>query len=239
MFWRPCSPCSPGIRRDQPWPPRRSDHRVHEGVRTRDGVRGFVAAVHIAVHPCSRVHRRRGPPCGTGGPRRCAAVDEQRSDRRSIALRHRRIGQAYAHPEIADFPQAIWHFREAAETMEALGDETAHARVVTTWPKRTSMPGSPMPLVHAAPDRGHLARAARFAIAATPTPSWAVRTPSSAICRRGPLLSQRAGALHRCWTGRGGHRDAVMLLQNELGDAVARKSREDDAGRENTEGQKP
>jgi hypothetical protein len=35
-------------------------------------------------------------------------LDEQRGDRRSIALRHRRIGQAYGHPDIADFPQAIW-----------------------------------------------------------------------------------------------------------------------------------
>lgn len=58
-------------------------------------------------------------------------LDEQRGDRRSIALRHRRIGQAYAHPEIADFPQAVWHLREAAERMEALGDEAAHARVIT------------------------------------------------------------------------------------------------------------
>lgn len=58
-------------------------------------------------------------------------LDEQRGDRRSIALRHRRIGQAYAHPEIADFPQATWHLREAAEMMEALGDDIAHARVVT------------------------------------------------------------------------------------------------------------
>lgn len=58
-------------------------------------------------------------------------LDEQRGDRRSIALRHRRIGQAYAHPEIADFPQAIWHLREAAKTMDALGDEMAHARVMT------------------------------------------------------------------------------------------------------------
>ena len=59
------------------------------------------------------------------------SLDELRGDRRSIALRHRRIGQAYAHPEIADFPQAIWHLREAAERMEALGDEAAHARVIT------------------------------------------------------------------------------------------------------------
>jgi tetratricopeptide (TPR) repeat protein len=58
-------------------------------------------------------------------------LDEQRGDRRSIALRHRRIGQAYAHPEIADYPQAIWHLREAAELMDALGDEAAHARVIT------------------------------------------------------------------------------------------------------------
>jgi tetratricopeptide (TPR) repeat protein len=58
-------------------------------------------------------------------------LDEQRGDRRSIALRHRRIGQAYAHPEIADFPQATWHLREAAEMMEALGDEAAYARVIT------------------------------------------------------------------------------------------------------------
>jgi tetratricopeptide (TPR) repeat protein len=59
------------------------------------------------------------------------SLDELRGDRRSIALRHRRIGQAYAHPEIADFPQAVWHLREAAERMEALGDDTAHARVIT------------------------------------------------------------------------------------------------------------
>ncbi|ONI71178.1 hypothetical protein ALI144C_52670 [Actinosynnema sp. ALI-1.44] len=36
---------------------------------------------------------------------RALLLDEQRGDRRSIALRHRRIGQAYAHPEIADFPE--------------------------------------------------------------------------------------------------------------------------------------
>jgi tetratricopeptide (TPR) repeat protein len=58
-------------------------------------------------------------------------LDEQRGDRRSMALRHRRIGQAYAHPEIADLPQAIWHLREAADMMESLGDDTAHARVIT------------------------------------------------------------------------------------------------------------
>ncbi|MFD5089204.1 hypothetical protein ACFWMR_01290 [Amycolatopsis thailandensis] len=58
-------------------------------------------------------------------------LDEQRGDRRSIALRHRRIGQAYAHPEIADFPQATWHLREAADLMEALGDQSGHARVIT------------------------------------------------------------------------------------------------------------
>jgi tetratricopeptide (TPR) repeat protein len=58
-------------------------------------------------------------------------LDEQRGDRRSIALRHRRIGQAYAHPEITDLPEAIWHLREAADIMESVGDDTAHARVIT------------------------------------------------------------------------------------------------------------
>ncbi|HEX5115964.1 MAG TPA: ATP-binding protein [Pseudonocardiaceae bacterium] len=59
------------------------------------------------------------------------SLDEQRGDRRSVALRHRRIGQAYAHPDIADFPQAIWHVREAAELMDLLGDAAAHARAIT------------------------------------------------------------------------------------------------------------
>jgi tetratricopeptide (TPR) repeat protein/DNA-binding transcriptional ArsR family regulator len=58
-------------------------------------------------------------------------LDEQRGDRRSVALRHRRIGQAYAHPDIADFPQAIWHMRAAAELTDALGDAAAHARAIT------------------------------------------------------------------------------------------------------------
>lgn len=59
------------------------------------------------------------------------SLDEQRGDRRSIALRHRRIGQAYAHPDIADFPQAIWHMRAAAELAVALDDAMGHARAIT------------------------------------------------------------------------------------------------------------
>lgn len=62
---------------------------------------------------------------------RALELDEQRGSRRNIGLRHRRIGQAYAHSAIADFVQAIWHVRESAAMMEALGDQAAHMRVIT------------------------------------------------------------------------------------------------------------
>lgn len=62
---------------------------------------------------------------------RALVLDEERGDRRGIALRHRRIGQAYAHPQIADYAQALWHLREAAARTDAFGDQAAHVRVMT------------------------------------------------------------------------------------------------------------
>lgn len=58
-------------------------------------------------------------------------IDEEQGERRSVALRHRRIGEAYTHPKITDYPQAIWHLRKATEIMSSLADEIGHARVVT------------------------------------------------------------------------------------------------------------
>lgn len=49
---------------------------------------------------------------------------------RDIALRERRLGQAYAHPTIADYPQAVHHFRRAATLMRGVGDQIGYARVV-------------------------------------------------------------------------------------------------------------
>jgi tetratricopeptide (TPR) repeat protein len=168
-------------------------------------------------------------------------LDEQRGDRRSIALRHRRIGQAYAHPEIADFPQAIWHLREAAETMEALGDETAHARAATY-------------LAEAHVD-AHQPDAALFTlrrIESTLASCGSLRYRGHAYTVMGRAHTQLGNAAEadRCYRnalelyadagpGAGANRDAVRLLHNELNDSLARQSREDDVDRENTEGQKP
>jgi tetratricopeptide (TPR) repeat protein len=58
-------------------------------------------------------------------------LDEHDGQRRSIALRNRRLGEAYAHPKIADYRQAIFHHRQAVEILDAIGDRTAHARAAT------------------------------------------------------------------------------------------------------------
>jgi tetratricopeptide (TPR) repeat protein len=75
---------------------------------------------------------------GRGQPRAALAdlahallLDEDRGDRYDIAVRHLSIGQAYAHPEIADFSQAVWHLRTSAELLEALDDPIEHARAIT------------------------------------------------------------------------------------------------------------
>lgn len=58
-------------------------------------------------------------------------IDEELGEPRSVALRHRRIGQAYTHPKITDYAQAIWHLHKSTEIMLSLGDEIGHARAVT------------------------------------------------------------------------------------------------------------
>lgn len=57
------------------------------------------------------------------------ALAEQVKDTRSIALRHRRIGEVLV--QLDDIVAAIDHLHTAAELMNAAGDDLGHARVVT------------------------------------------------------------------------------------------------------------
>lgn len=57
------------------------------------------------------------------------ALAEQVEDTRSIALRHRRIGEALI--QLDDIVAAINHFNTAAELMSAAGDDIGRARVLT------------------------------------------------------------------------------------------------------------
>jgi tetratricopeptide (TPR) repeat protein len=165
-------------------------------------------------------------------------LDEQRGDRRSIALRHRRIGQAYAHPEIADFLQAIWHFREAATAMEALNDETAHARVVTYLAE-----------AHVAARQPDAALFTLRQVENALASCGSLRYRGLAYTVMGRAHAQLGNTANadRCYRkalelyvdagpGAAANREAVVLLQKELGDAVTQESREDNADQEKTEG---
>jgi tetratricopeptide (TPR) repeat protein len=168
-------------------------------------------------------------------------MDEQRGDRRSIALRHRRIGQAYAHPEIADFPQATWHLREAAEAMEALGDETAHARVVTYLAEAH---------VDARQPDAALFTLRRIESTLASCSSLRYRGHAYTVTGRAHAQLGNIAEADRCYRnalelcteagpGAAANRETVMLLHNELNKTIARNSREDDTEPNNTEGRKP
>ncbi|WP_233161050.1 tetratricopeptide repeat protein [Actinophytocola xanthii] len=62
---------------------------------------------------------------------RAVRLDEELGDRRSIALRHRRIGEIYCRPKMADFDRAIRHLRLAKDVMREVDDEIGLARAVT------------------------------------------------------------------------------------------------------------
>ncbi|WP_147263861.1 hypothetical protein [Prauserella sp. PE36] len=162
-------------------------------------------------------------------------LDEQRGDRRSIALRHRRIGQAYAHPEIADFPQATWHLREAAELMEALGDESGHARVITYLAE-----------VHVAARQSDAAlfTLRRIENALASCGSSRYRGHASTVMGRAHAQLGNVAEAEHCYSnalglfadagpGAATDREAVLKLREELGDPVTRKSQVDTSNVEN------
>ncbi len=167
-------------------------------------------------------------------------LDEQRGDRRSIALRHRRIGQAYAHPEIADFPQATWHLREAADLMEALGDQSGHARVITYLAE-----------VHVA---GRQPDAALFTLrriddTLASCGSSRYRGHAYTVMGRAHAQLGNNADADRCYgnalalfadagPGAAADREAVLKLRDELGDTATHGSHVDTtrAQHENTEG---
>ncbi|MCP2243516.1 hypothetical protein [Lentzea aerocolonigenes] len=55
---------------------------------------------------------------------------EEMNDARSIALRHRRLGETALHPKIADARLALHHLRLAASMFTGIGDDIGHARTV-------------------------------------------------------------------------------------------------------------
>jgi tetratricopeptide (TPR) repeat protein len=57
-------------------------------------------------------------------------IAEGMNDARSIALRHRRLGETALHPKIADARLALHHLRLAASMFTGIGDDIGHARTV-------------------------------------------------------------------------------------------------------------
>lgn len=58
------------------------------------------------------------------------SIAEEMNDARSIALRHRRLGETALHPKIADARLAAHHLRLAASMFTGIGDDIGHARTV-------------------------------------------------------------------------------------------------------------
>ncbi|ANZ36029.1 hypothetical protein BBK82_08055 [Lentzea guizhouensis] len=61
---------------------------------------------------------------------RSLTIAEEMNDARSIALRHRRLGETALHPKIADARLAAHHLRLAASMFAGIGDDIGHARTV-------------------------------------------------------------------------------------------------------------
>jgi tetratricopeptide (TPR) repeat protein len=61
---------------------------------------------------------------------RALEIAEEMNDARSIALRHRRLGETALHPKIADAGLALHHLRLAASMFAGIDDDIGHARTV-------------------------------------------------------------------------------------------------------------
>jgi tetratricopeptide (TPR) repeat protein len=61
---------------------------------------------------------------------RALEIAEEMNDARSVALRHRRLGENALHPKIADARLAVHHLRLAASMFAGIGDHIGHARTV-------------------------------------------------------------------------------------------------------------
>ncbi|MFD0204067.1 MULTISPECIES: hypothetical protein [Saccharothrix] len=57
-------------------------------------------------------------------------IAEEMNDARSIALRHRRLGETALHPKISDARLAAHHLRLAASMFSGIGDDIGYARTV-------------------------------------------------------------------------------------------------------------
>lgn len=72
---------------------------------------------------------------------RALEIAEEMSDARSIALRHRRLGETALHPKIADTQLALHHLRLAASMFTGIGDDIGHARTVMQLARALTLNG--------------------------------------------------------------------------------------------------
>ncbi|WP_112273547.1 tetratricopeptide repeat protein [Lentzea terrae] len=83
-----------------------------------------------ALSICGRAHQfAKQPHAAMKYYRQALALAEQLEDPRSLALRHRRIGEVLV--ELDDPSGAISHHEKAAELMKTADDTVGHARVIT------------------------------------------------------------------------------------------------------------
>lgn len=72
---------------------------------------------------------------------RALEIAEEMNDARSIALRHRRLGETALHPKIADARLALHHLRLAASMFTGIGDGIGHARTVLHLARALTLDG--------------------------------------------------------------------------------------------------
>jgi tetratricopeptide (TPR) repeat protein len=120
----------------------RAAHALSSLHRHEDAIRELIVAIELAhqvgtpqvLSTTLSVHGRAlqfagRPRAALERYEEALALAEQVGDTRSVALRHRRIGEVLI--QLDDIVAAIDHLRTAAEMMDAAGDEIGRARVLT------------------------------------------------------------------------------------------------------------